>query len=168
MADDAVYRLAQTVRTKLWLETSTNHHDLRRILGHANMLDSLTAELKNLGYELDGDECSEEEEFYDEHAEVAENDSPLDQCRLGDAHLFGENPGSVESPDFPGSDADSDSSDSWESSDSSESSEPDISDDADYEFDFVESPKGGCDDTYFYGKDESITQVTIQEVSEHD
>jgi hypothetical protein len=51
MADTVIYCLAQRVRSKLSQEASSNYQDLRRIVGHANMLDNLTAELINLGYE---------------------------------------------------------------------------------------------------------------------
>jgi hypothetical protein len=66
--DSNIYRLAQIVRSKLCQEASNDHQDLRRILGHANLLDYLTVELINLGFEQDTDDA-----FLTE-AVVAENE----------------------------------------------------------------------------------------------
>jgi hypothetical protein len=56
MADSKVYYLAETARAKLSHEVASNDHNLRRILGHANMLARLMAELVNRGYQHDGGE----------------------------------------------------------------------------------------------------------------
>jgi len=168
MTDHAVYKLAQTARTKLCLEGSRSDHNLRRILGHANMLDSLTVELKTLGYEFGSGYCSEEEEFYDEDATIAEVEPPLGQCRLDKTDPFCDDDETLASPDFSDSDAGSDSSSSWESSDFSDStdcSESEISDEEDDELYFVENSKRRCDEIGFCGED---TQITVQEISGYD
>lgn len=50
MADSKVYYLAQMARTRLSHEVSSNRQDLRRTLGHANILEHLTVELINREY----------------------------------------------------------------------------------------------------------------------
>jgi hypothetical protein len=47
MADSKVYYLTQMACTRLSHEVSSNRQDLRRTLGHANILEHLTVELIN-------------------------------------------------------------------------------------------------------------------------
>jgi hypothetical protein len=55
MTDTIIYCLARKARANLCREASNNEPDLRRVLGHANVLDGLTAELLNLGYDWGDD-----------------------------------------------------------------------------------------------------------------
>jgi hypothetical protein len=72
MADIVIYCLARIAQSKLSLEASSDYQDLRRIVGHANMLDYLTAKLINLGYEWDTDD------IYPNEVAVAESElNPL-------------------------------------------------------------------------------------------
>ena len=66
MADTVIYCLAQSVRSKLSQEASSKYRDLRRIVGHANMLDHLMTELVNREYQHDGDEVLDDEVSDDE------------------------------------------------------------------------------------------------------
>jgi hypothetical protein len=70
MTNSNVYFLAQVALRKLSHEASTARRDLRRIIGHANMFDHLTAELANQGCVLDGDEeQGEDDETFVEYIE---------------------------------------------------------------------------------------------------
>jgi len=110
MADAIIYCLAHSVRTKLTQEASSANLDLRRIVGHANVLDHLTAELLNLGYERDTD---------DKHladAVVVENEL---ETPSGHSYCTDENSSGTEEED---DDHDSVSSESSDDSDSDDDS----------------------------------------------
>lgn len=76
MANSKVYYLAKTTRTKLSHEAASNDPNLRRVLGHANMLDHLVAELVNRGYLLDGNE----EDIEEEDEENIEDEEECVEC----------------------------------------------------------------------------------------
>jgi hypothetical protein len=161
MADSMFYYLAQTARTKLCHEVSSNHQDLRRILGHANLLDHLTAELLNRGYQLNNDEeYIEDEDAYVECAQevVMEEDEP--SCRNGGAN-----------PVVNGTGDDLDS-------EFLECTNCDVSDDENccshLGFYVAECFVGGGKDDYFCGgaittfSGKATVQVSVQEVSDVD
>jgi hypothetical protein len=50
MADTVIYSLACTARSKLCREALSSEVDLRRVVGHANVLDYVTAKLVKFGY----------------------------------------------------------------------------------------------------------------------
>jgi hypothetical protein len=60
MSDISVYNLARTVRKNLRTTALCQEPDLRRVVGHANMLDVLIAELVDLGYDWNDDVPSEQ------------------------------------------------------------------------------------------------------------
>jgi hypothetical protein len=159
MADINIYFLACRARTKLTWEASSNDLNLRRILGHANMLDHLTAELVNLGYEWNSDDT------YLEDATVVENEpvTPSGLIRWTDQVISG-----TEGDWDLGSSEDSDNSDS-EDSDTEDSSD-------DSESDSVESFEGYNNGDGTYGKSQisrahspkTAIQVTVPEINEFD
>lgn len=90
MFDSPLYHLATSARAKLCLEASSSHQDLRRILGHADMLDNLVGKLAILADELEGEAQylegrnvydPEEDEFYDEDAAIHRSESCLKERR---------------------------------------------------------------------------------------
>jgi len=170
MTDSDVYSLAQMARRKLSDEASTARQDLRRIIGHANMLDHLAAELVSQGYILDGDEEQHEDaETFVEYTDgvlVAEDET---SC-----------PDYWDGPVMSGArdDEDSESDSDTESSESSDSSDSDTSDDEDsYDelgFDFTEYFKDRGNGDYLYDDDVKASsryttvQVSVRLVSEFD
>lgn len=160
MADTTIYFLACKARTKLSWEASSNDMDLRRILGHANVLDYLTAELVNLGYEWNSDDTCLEDELVTPSGHIRWTDQFIsgteDDCDLG----------------------------SWEdSSDSDDSEVPDCEDSSDdSESDSAESFEGYDNDDSTCGKhvytstaqisrahsSKTAIQVAVQEINEFD
>jgi hypothetical protein len=130
MTDSIIYSLARNVRAKLCKETSCKEPDLRRTIGHANMLDSLIAELVNLGYDWDDDTHTEEFPIT-----VANNPfTPSGRVQLADQVICETKVESLEYCDFDTSDDSNDSEDSDDSDDFdylNDSDDSDPSDDSD-------------------------------------
>jgi hypothetical protein len=166
MADTVIYCLAQTVRSKLSQEASSKYQDLRRIVGHANMLDYLTAELINLGYEHNTDDAYLTESLPEDNKSA----TPL----LGDYYWTDQN------IYVSNDDQDSLSSEDSEDSEEADSCEDYASDSA--ESDSAESYEGedndnGTDGDYGYPSTtyaskarspQAAIRVSVQEIDEID
>jgi hypothetical protein len=63
MSDSSVYNLARKVRKNLSATALCQEPDLRRVVGHANMLDALIFELVDLGYDWNDNMPSEQTSF---------------------------------------------------------------------------------------------------------
>jgi hypothetical protein len=165
MADTIIYCLAQSVRSKLSQEALSNYRDLRRIVGHANMLDYLTAELINLGYEHNTDDAY----FTKSVPEENELATPLVDYYWTDQNIYVSN-----------EDQDSLSSEDSEDSEEADSCEDYASDSA--ESDSAESYDGedndnGTDGDYGYPSTtyaskahspKAAIRVSVQEIDEID
>jgi hypothetical protein len=176
MADTVIYGLARSARSKLSMEASNGDWDLRRIVGHANVLDHLTAELVQFGYGWNNDD-----------AVVAENDElvtpPSRMCWTsqegtdGIDDAYGSEP--TESSEIESSEMES--SESAEPSDQS-----DRCSDSDSESDSAESWEGEGEGNYYDGgyveyvdlskvaqiskahSPEAAIQVSVCEINEFD
>jgi hypothetical protein len=166
MADTVIYCLAQSVRSKLSQEASSKYQDLRRIVGHANMLDYLTAELINLGYEHDN---TDDADFTEAVPEENESATLLGDYYWTDQNIYVSN-----------EDQDSLSSEDSEDSEEADSCEYYASDSA--ESDSAESYEGedndnGTDGDYGYSSTtyaskahspQAAIRVSVQEIDEID
>ena len=151
MTHNDIYCLARNARTKLSREALSGHVDLRRVLGHAKVLDYLTAQLINLGYEYDSDKADgvAVEDDHDDWADHVVRRSEDDMGRVPP----------VESAE--NSDEDSNSSDS--SSDSVSDLEGDGNDNgADCEYVHISTGQK-CDTLDFAG---TAIQVSVKEIDE--
>jgi hypothetical protein len=160
MADAVIYCLAQIVQSKLSLEASSDYQDLRRIVGHANMLDNLTAKLINLGYEHDTDD------IYPNEAAVADGELDL---LLEENHCTDPNFGAREDDQGSVASEDSECSEDFEdtdscsdcTSDSAEDFEGDDDDgDTNYEYVYTSTYSTKAHSS------KSVIQVSVQEVIE--
>ncbi len=118
MADNFIDVLARSVQSKLCYEASSDYQDLRRIVGHANVLDHLTAELNNLGCGRDADDVSLDEGV------IAENELDISLKRY---RLASQKPGVEEEGQRPQSSEDFEHTGSCDegASDSADSAEGD-------------------------------------------
>jgi hypothetical protein len=161
MTDINVYYLAQTARTKLSHEASSDDQNLRRILGHANMLDHLTAELFNQGYTLNDDEgCIEDDKTCAECIEdvLMASNEPLCHSSWADPVMSGAR-----------NDVDTESSESEDSEDSNDEESCDAPDL--YSSECLEC--GGSDDCScvedgIASLRQNTVRVSVQEISEFD
>jgi hypothetical protein len=129
MADTVIYSLACTARSKLCREALSGEVDLRRVVGHANVLDYVTAELVKFGYGWDTDDTVLEEN---------EPVTPPTHVAGGVADASGRSESSeMESSEMESAES-SDQSDSRSDSDS----DSDLDSDSDSESDSAESWKG--------------------------
>lgn len=106
MSVTQVYSLAHTARAKLWTEASRADHNLRLLIGHANVLDSLMLELA---------ESEQEQEPYLNRPD-RQASRPTEQKHIQWAHVVVEDP----EEDWQAEDADSSDSSSSDSDDYSD------------------------------------------------
>jgi hypothetical protein len=147
MNDTSVYSLARKVRTNLRATALCQEPELRRVVGHANMLDGLIAELFDLGYDWNDDVPSEQTTTVAErsftpssHVQWADQvigDTTTERLRYSDyfessGHIYDleDSLDSDQSDNLNDLDG-SDNSDWDESDSSSESEESDLSDNSD-------------------------------------
>jgi hypothetical protein len=167
MADTVIYRLACTARSKLCREALSGEVDLRRVVGHANVLDHVTAELVKFGYGWDTDDT------------ILEENEPV----TSPSHVAGGievASGSSESSEKESAEKEpaesSDQSDSWSDSDSDSDSNSDSAEswkgegEGDYEGsygEYVDLPTAAQISRVYSCKAAAI-QVSVLEVDEFD
>lgn len=108
MSITQTYYLAHTARRKLTKEASRADHNLRTLVGHANLLDSLMLDLS--------DAEQEQERWFNQTVTGASKPQSQDQRRVQWAETVVEEPEEEWDPE-DASDADSDTSDDLEDSD---------------------------------------------------
>jgi hypothetical protein len=140
MSDTILYCLAHKVRANLFVEASRENPDLRRVLGHAYVLDTLITELVGLGYDWNDNTHIEpvttvaDKLAPSAHVQWADQiitDKEAQGSRYFYLKSSGELKTSKDSDDWDDSGGSSGSSDSGESGDSDGSDGSDGSDDSD-------------------------------------
>lgn len=145
MSDTVVYNLARRARQNLRATALCEEPDLRRLVGHANMLDGLIAELLDLGYECNDNVPSEQIVTITDKPPTSSgqvrwtgpalSDTTTEQPRYsddiepsGDIHDF-EDSSTSNYSDYPNDFDNPDNANDWDDSDtSSESDESEQSD----------------------------------------
>lgn len=165
MADTIIYSLACTARSKLCREALSGEVDLRRVIGHAKVLDYLTAELVKFGYGWDTDDkvtVLEENETVTPRSHVAggidasctSESSEMESAESSDQSDSGRDSDS-------GSDSDSDSAESWKGGGEGE---------GDYEGSYGEyvDLSTAVQISRVYSRKAAAIQVSVLEVDEFD
>jgi hypothetical protein len=164
MKDTSVYNLARTVRKNLRATALCQEPDLRRMVGHANILDNLIAELVDLGYDWNDVPSEQTTTVTDrpftpsghvQWADQVTSDTKTERPRhSADFEPSGDSYDLEDSSDSDQSDNsnDSDDADDWDdsdnSSDSDESEESDLSDNSNAAFVGMVEEYGNRDPCY--------------------